>query len=69
MVFGSKPGFSKKTDEQLWYEIAENLDELKRRDQVNYRVRATPDSVKEKLISMGLARKDNESQPVILQND
>ena len=48
-VFGSKPHFSNKTDDQLWYEISENLDELSRRDAVNYRVRATSESVKEKL--------------------
>tara|TARA_R100000008_G_C3423179_1_gene85895 strand:+ start:324 stop:494 length:171 start_codon:yes stop_codon:yes gene_type:complete len=48
-VFGSKPHFSNKTDEQLWYEIAENLDELSRRDKVNYRATATRDSVKKKL--------------------
>ena len=48
-VFGSKPHFSNKTDEQLWYEIAENLDELSRRDEVNYKATATRDSVKKKL--------------------
>ena len=48
-VFGSKPHFSNKTDEQLWYEIAENLDELSRRDKVHYRATATRDSVKNKL--------------------
>ena len=48
-LFGSKPVFGMKTDEQLWYEISENLTELSRRDQVDYRVRATRDSVKEKL--------------------
>ena len=25
-IFGSKPVFSMKTDEQLWYEISENLE-------------------------------------------
>lgn len=53
-VFGSKPVFSMKTDEQLWYEISENLDELSRREKVKYRVRATPESVKEKLKSLNL---------------
>ena len=48
-LFGSKPIFSHKTDEQLWYEISENLSELSRRDEVDYRVRATRDSVKKKL--------------------
>ena len=43
--FGSKPGFSNKTDEQLWYEISENLSELSRRDAVQYRVRASKESV------------------------
>ena len=52
--FGSKPGFSNKTDEQLWYEISENLDELARRDKVQYRVRATAESVKEKLKLLNL---------------
>ena len=47
--FGSKPGFSNKTDEQLWYEISENLSELSRRDAVDYRVRASKESVLEKL--------------------
>ena len=45
MAFGSKPGFSNKTDEQLWYEISENLTELSRRDAVQYRVRASKESV------------------------
>ena len=53
-VFGSKVHFSMKTDDQLWYEISENLDELKRRDRVNYQVRATPESVKEKLKLLNL---------------
>ncbi len=47
--FGSKPGFSNKTDEQLWYEISENLSELSRRDAVQYRVRASKESVLAKL--------------------
>ena len=47
--FGSKPGFSNKTDEQLWYEISENLTELGRRDSVHYRVRASKESVIAKL--------------------
>ena len=53
-LFGSKPVFSHKTDEQLWYEISENLTELSRRDELNYRVRATRDSVKEKLQKLDL---------------
>ena len=53
-LFGSKPVFSHKTDEQLWYEISENLSELSRRDKVNYRVRATRDSVKKKLQDLDL---------------
>ena len=47
--FGSKPGFSNKTDEQLWYEISENLTELGRRDSVQYQVRGSKESVLEKL--------------------
>ena len=53
-LFGSKPVFSHKTDEQLWYEISENLNELSRRDKVDYRVRATRDSVKQKLEELNL---------------
>ena len=53
-LFGSKPAFSMKTDEQLWYEISENLTELSRRDKVDYRVRATRDSVKKKLEELDL---------------
>ena len=53
-LFGSKPVFSHKTDEQLWYEISVNLSELSRRDKVNYRVRATRDSVKKKLQELNL---------------
>ena len=37
------------TDEQLWFQIAENLTELSRRDNVKYRVRPTRDSVIKKL--------------------
>ena len=47
--FGSKPRFSNKTDEQLWYEISENLTELGKRDSVQYRVRASKESVLAKL--------------------
>ena len=47
--FGSRPGFSNKTDEQLWYEIAENLTELGRRDAVQYQVTGSKESVLEKL--------------------
>ena len=50
--FGSKPGFSNKTDEQVWYEISENLSELSRRDAVQYRVRASKESVLEKLTAL-----------------
>ena len=53
-LFGSKPVFSHKTDEQLWYEISENLNEHFRRDKVDYRVRATRDSVKKKLQELDL---------------
>ena len=53
-LFGSKPVFSMKTDEQLWYEISENLSELSRRDKVAYRVRAPRDSVKQKLEELNL---------------
>ena len=53
-AFGSNPHLRMKTDEQLWYEISENLDELSRRDKVNYRVRASKESVQEKLRSLGL---------------
>tara|TARA_B100000287_G_scaffold626_1_gene625 strand:+ start:356 stop:556 length:201 start_codon:yes stop_codon:yes gene_type:complete len=55
-LFGSKPKttFGMKTDEQLWYEISENLTELSRRDMVDYRVRATRDSVKKKLQELNL---------------
>ena len=54
-VFGSShQDFSLKTDEQLWYEISENLTELSRRDAVDYRVRATRDSVKKKLQDLDL---------------
>tara|TARA_R100001594_G_scaffold42054_1_gene74102 strand:- start:9794 stop:9964 length:171 start_codon:yes stop_codon:yes gene_type:complete len=53
-VFGSKQHFSMKTDDQLWYEISENLDELARRDKVQYRVHATAESVKEKLKLLNL---------------
>ena len=55
-LFGSKPKttFGMKTDEQLWYEISENLTELSRRDEVNYRVRAPRDSVKQKLEQLNL---------------
>ena len=62
-LFGSKPVFSMKTDEQLWYEISENLTELSRRDEVNYRVRATRDSVKQKLISLGLFEEKKPKKP------
>ena len=55
-LFGSKPKttFGMKTDEQLWYEISENLTELSRRDEVKNRVRATRDSVKQKLEQLNL---------------
>ena len=35
-----------KTDEQLWYEVSENLSELSRRDKVKFKVTASPESVK-----------------------
>ena len=55
-LFGSKPKttFGMKTDEQLWYEISENLTELFRRDNVQYRVRPTRDSVRKKLEKLNL---------------
>ena len=62
-LFGSKSVYSHKTDEQLWYEISENLTELSRRDEVNYRVRATRDSVKQKLISLGLFEEKKPKKP------
>jgi len=62
-LFGSKPVYSHKTDEQLWYEISENLTELSRRDEVNYRVRATRDSVKQKLKSLGLFEEKKPKKP------
>ncbi len=46
-----------KTDEQLWFEISENLMELERRDTVKFQVRATPESVKEKLKSLNILNK------------
>ena len=42
------------TDEQLWFQIAENLTELSRRDNLEYRVRPTRDSVKKKLEELDL---------------
>ena len=54
-VFGSKHhDFSMKTDDQLWYEISENLSELSRRDKVKFKVTATPESVKDKLKTLGV---------------
>ena len=54
-VFGSNhPDFSLKTDEQLWYEISENLTELKKREEMNYRITATRKSVKEMLTKFDL---------------
>ena len=52
--FGSRSEFSMKTDEQLWYEISENLTELSKRDEVNYKVGATKETVKKKLVELGL---------------
>ena len=43
-----------KTDEQLWYEVSENLSELSRRDKVKFKVTATPESVKDKLKTLGV---------------
>ena len=54
MAFGSKPGFSNKTDEQLWYEISENLTELGKRDAIQYRVRASKESLDEKFREIGV---------------
>tara|TARA_B100001250_G_scaffold237784_1_gene204335 strand:+ start:270 stop:446 length:177 start_codon:yes stop_codon:yes gene_type:complete len=48
-VFGSRQEFSSKTDEQLWYEISENLSELSRRQAVDVKITANADSVKDKL--------------------
>ena len=42
------------TDEQLWFQIAENLTELSRRDNVQYRVRPTRASVIKKLKNLDL---------------
>jgi len=54
-VFGSKhPDFSMKTDDQLWYEISENLSELSRREKVQFTVRADPETVKQKLKELNL---------------
>ena len=54
-VFGSShQDFSLKTDEQLWYEISENLTELKKREEMNYRITATRKSVKEMLTKFDL---------------
>ena len=41
--------FYMKTDEQLWYEVSENLSELSRRDKFKFKVTATPESLKDKL--------------------
>ena len=46
--------FYMKTDEQLWYEVSENLSELSRRDKVKFKVTASPESVREKLQSLGV---------------
>ena len=54
MVFGSKQAFSMKTDEQLWYEISENLDELSRREKVQFKVSADQETVKKKLKELNL---------------
>ncbi len=45
---------SAKTDSTLWDEIAENLTELSRRDNVQYRVRPTRASVIKKLKNLDL---------------
>ena len=37
------------SDEQLWFQIAENLTELSRIDKVKYYVRATEDSIEAKI--------------------
>ena len=48
-VFGSRQEFSSKTDDQLCYEISENLSELSRRKAVNVKITADINSVQEKL--------------------
>ena len=54
-VFGSKhPDFSMKTDDQLWYEISENLSELSRREKVQFKVSADQETVKIKLKELNL---------------
>ena len=62
-VFGSNPQLRMKTDEQLWFEISENLDELSRRDKVNYRVRASKESVQEKLRTLGIIQENSFKMP------
>ena len=42
------------SDEQLWFQVAENLTELSRRDNVKYQVRPTRDSVRKKLEKLNL---------------
>ena len=54
-VFGSKhPDFSMKTDDQLWYEISENLSELSRIEKVQFKVSADQETVKKKLKELNL---------------
>ena len=52
-VFGSRQEFSSKTDEQLWYEISENLSELSRRQAVNVKITANAEMVEDKLKKLG----------------
>mgnify|MGYP001294228386 FL=1 len=41
-----------KDDEDLWYLAAEVLTELSKRDKVQYRIRATDESIEQKLQSL-----------------
>jgi predicted DNA-binding protein len=41
-----------KNDEDLWYLAAEVLTELSKRDKVKYRIRATDESIEQKLQSL-----------------
>ena len=52
-VFGSRQEFSSKTDEQLWYEISENLSELSRRQAVDVKITANAEMVEDKLKKLG----------------
>ena len=52
-VFGSRQEFSSKTDDQLWYEISENLSELSRRQAVDVKITANAEMVEDKLKKLG----------------